>query len=120
MIEEPVPTMPEMVPATRPTARTKRKDKDCNSETDGMLKIVVVVVTKKTPNRNIARRLWLMELQVVRYFTLAQLNFCKDESCNGDLGWFKRSAALLHQCWLLYEGRPQSWSKHAQHSSTRI
>jgi hypothetical protein len=27
MIEEPVPTMPEMVPATRPTARTKRKFK---------------------------------------------------------------------------------------------
>jgi hypothetical protein len=25
MIEEPVPTMPEMVPATRPTMRTKRK-----------------------------------------------------------------------------------------------
>jgi hypothetical protein len=25
MIEEPVPTMPEIVPATSPTARTKRK-----------------------------------------------------------------------------------------------
>src|ERR1700730_12147517 len=27
MIDEPVPTMPEMVPATRPTMRTKRKFK---------------------------------------------------------------------------------------------
>jgi hypothetical protein len=25
MIDEPVPTMPEMVPASRPTMRTKRK-----------------------------------------------------------------------------------------------
>jgi hypothetical protein len=25
MIDDPVPTMPEMVPATSPTARTKRK-----------------------------------------------------------------------------------------------
>jgi hypothetical protein len=35
MIDEPVPTMPEMVPATRPTMRTKRRFKGCNSETDG-------------------------------------------------------------------------------------
>jgi hypothetical protein len=27
MIDEPVPTIPEMVPATSPTARTKRKFK---------------------------------------------------------------------------------------------
>jgi hypothetical protein len=27
MIDDPVPTMPEMVPATRPTVRTKRKAK---------------------------------------------------------------------------------------------
>jgi len=28
MIDEPVPTMPEMVPAKSPTARTKSKDKE--------------------------------------------------------------------------------------------
>jgi hypothetical protein len=28
MIDEPVPTMPEMVPASRPTMRTKMKPKD--------------------------------------------------------------------------------------------
>lgn len=40
MIDEPVPTMPLRVPAIRPTMRTKRKFKDCNSETEGMLKIL--------------------------------------------------------------------------------
>jgi hypothetical protein len=28
MIDEPVPTMPEMVPAARPTMRTKRNDRE--------------------------------------------------------------------------------------------
>jgi hypothetical protein len=32
MIEEPVPTMPESVPAIRPTVRTNRKPKGRNSE----------------------------------------------------------------------------------------
>jgi hypothetical protein len=61
-----------------------------------------------------------MELQVVSYITLAQLNSCKDEIVQSDLGWFKQSAALPHQCWLLYEGRPQSWNKRVPLSSRRI
>jgi len=37
MIDEPVPTMPEMVPATSPTARTKRKLKDVVSREENLV-----------------------------------------------------------------------------------
>jgi hypothetical protein len=43
MIDEPVPTMPLMVPATSPTARTKRKSKRLVSGQPGRVILILRV-----------------------------------------------------------------------------
>src|ERR1035441_3208323 len=48
MIDEPVPTMPEMVPATSPTARTKRKLKGTVSAKSTGAEIVIASVAKQS------------------------------------------------------------------------
>ena len=51
MIEEPVPTMPLMVPATSPTARTKRKSKGLVSGKPGRVTLILKSMTRNAANK---------------------------------------------------------------------
>src|ERR1700748_1340441 len=116
MIDEPVPTMPESVPAIRPTVRTNRKPKDCDSQDGGDVWTVRDgnPRTKRFPNRITSRLRWQIAPWVVSYLTFTPVDSCKAVCVQRDLGWLRRSAASSLPCWLPYERRPQSWSRHAR------